>query len=284
MTWLYAHGEGPPAPHDLWGAWNLEPLLLVGLGLAGWAYHRGRQAAGPQAVGGWRGRCFAGAMVAIAVALISPLDAMSSALASAHMVQHVLLVLVAAPLLALSAPSVTLLRGGPRALRPAGLRWRRRLRLTSANLRALRDPTTVWLLHVAVLWGWHAATLYDAAVSHEALHMTEHASFLFTGLLFWRVVVGPRPAAVSPGLGVLMVFAMALQSVFLSALLTFAGTPWYASYAETTRAWGLGPLADQQLAGVIMWIPAGFIYLGAALAMMVSWLRAVERQEAPARS
>jgi putative membrane protein len=196
------------------------------------------------------------------------------------MAQHVLLVLVAAPLLALSAPFGSLLRGSPLIVRRASGRWRSRLRLTRSNLRAVRHPTTVWLLHVGTLWFWHAAVPYGAALESDLLHALEHASFLVTGLLFWRVVIGARSAnRVSHGFGVLLVFAMAMQSVFLSALLTFARTPWYSRYAATTTPWGLEPLADQQLAGVIMWIPAGAVYLVAGLTLMVAWVRATERED-----
>ena len=278
---ILAHPGQPLAPHDLWGAWNLDPVLLLGLLLAVWAYRRGR-ASSPggqrRGVDLWRGRCFAGALVAVGVALVSPLDAASSALASAHMVQHVLLLLVAAPLLALAAPSSTLLRGSPLAVRRAIGRWRRRLRLTRANLRALRHPATVWLLHVGTLWFWHAAVPYDAALRSEPLHILEHASFLVTALLFWRVVIGARAGRAAHGFSVLLIFAMAMQSVFLSVLLTFARTPWYSGYAATTVPWGLDPLADQQLAGAIMWIPAGMVYLAAALALMVVWVRATEHE------
>ncbi|HSK94991.1 MAG TPA: cytochrome c oxidase assembly protein, partial [Euzebyales bacterium] len=271
----------PPVPQDVWGAWNLDPLLITGVVLAAWAYRRGRIGGPRRAADVWRSRCFAGALVALAVALISPLDAMASALASAHMVQHVLLILVAAPLLALSAPSSALLRGTPPAVRRASTRWRRRFGLTHANLEPLRHPVTVWLLHAATLWLWHARVLYDAALTNPAVHIAEHATFVVTGLLFWRVVIGSRTTGrVSPGLAVLLIFTMALQSVFLSVLLVFARTPWYAGYATTTRAWGLDQLADQQLAGVIMWVPAGMIYVAAGLTVMITWLRAVERQAA----
>ncbi|MDQ3538332.1 MAG: cytochrome c oxidase assembly protein, partial [Actinomycetota bacterium] len=111
LTVIVAHAGQPPAPHDLWSAWNLDPLLLAGLCLAVWAYRRGQAGGRPRAVDTRRARCFGAALVAVAVALISPLEALSSALASAHMVQHLLLVLAAAPLLALAAPSSTLLRG-----------------------------------------------------------------------------------------------------------------------------------------------------------------------------
>jgi cytochrome c oxidase assembly factor CtaG len=138
----------------------------------------------------------------------------------------------------------------------------------------------VWLLSVGVLWFWHAAVPYDAALASEPLHLTEHASFLVTAVLFWQVVVGVRGVArVSGGLGVLLVFTMAMQSLFLSVLLTFARTPWYSDYAITTAPFGLDPLTDQQLAGVLMWIPAGGIYLAVALALLVSWIRASERED-----
>jgi putative membrane protein len=277
---VVAHPGQPPAPHDLWGAWNLDPVLLGGLLLASWAYWRGQTSGPRRPVDSWRARCFTVALVALGLALLSPLDALSGALVSAHMVQHLMLLLVAAPLLALSAPSSAILRGSPLALRRASGRWRRRLGLTHGNLGVLRHPAVVWLLSVGVLWFWHAAAPYDATLDNEFLHVLEHASFLVTAVLFWQVVVGVRGAArVSGGLGVLLVFAMAMQSVFLSVLLTFARTPWYSGYAETTAPWGLDPLTDQQLAGVIMWIPAGGIYLVVALVLLVTWIRATERED-----
>ena len=280
LTPILAHPGQPPAPHDLWGAWNLDPVLLGGFPLAAWAFWRGQTSGPRRPVDTWRARCFTGALVALGLALLSPLDALSGALASAHMVQHLLLLLVAAPLLALSAPSSAILRGSPLALRRASGRWRRRLGLTHGNLGVLRHPAAVWLLSVGVIWFWHAAAPYDATLDNQLLHVLEHASFLVTAVLFWHVVVGVRGAArVSGGLGVLLVFAMAMQSVFLSVLLTFARTPWYSGYAATTAPWGLDPLTDQRLAGVIMWIPAGGIYLVVALALLVTWIRATERED-----
>jgi putative membrane protein len=277
---VVAHAGRPLEPHDLWRAWNLDPLVVGGLVLAGWAYQRGWSAGGPRRRrpgDAWRARGFAGALVTLAVALVSPLDALAGALASAHMVQHVLLVLVVAPLLALSAPFAVLLRASPRVVRAAVRRGRVSFGRRWHRLGLLREPVALWLAHVVVLWFWHAAVPYDAALDHRALHVTEHATFLVTGVLFWRVVVGRRAVGrVAPGFGVLLVFAMALQSVFLAALLTFASSPWYSAYTTTTAAWGLEPLADQQLAGAIMWIPAGLVYVGAGLALVVTWVRSTE--------
>jgi putative membrane protein len=121
---ILAHPGQPPAPHDLWGAWNLDPVLLGGLLLAAWAFWRGQTSGPRRPVDSWRARCFSGALVALGLALLSPLDALSGSLASAHMVQHLLLLLVAAPLLALSAPSSAILRGSPLVLRRGSGRWR----------------------------------------------------------------------------------------------------------------------------------------------------------------
>lgn len=270
-----AHAGQPIVPHDLWGAWTVEPLLIGGLALAALVYRRGFTGS-PRTR--WRAYCFAGALVAIVVALVSPLDALSGSLASAHMVQHVLLILIAAPLLAVSGPSSTLLRGAPREFARAGGRWRSRLRWLHHS--ALRNPVYVWLAHVLTLWLWHSAALYGAALDSHPLHVAEHLTFVVTAWLFWRVVISARLGERVPaGLGVLLVFGMAMQSVFLSVLLTFAESAWYPGYATTTAAWGLTHLGDQQLAGVIMWVPAGLIYLGVALMLMATWLRSIEEAD-----
>ncbi|MBW3603231.1 MAG: cytochrome c oxidase assembly protein, partial [Actinobacteria bacterium] len=218
MLTVLAHMGRPLEPHDLWGAWNPDPLLLVGLAVVGWAYARGREPAGRA-----RGWAFAGALAALTVALVSPLDALAGALASAHMVQHVLLVLVAAPLLAYAAPSSAVLRGAPAALRRGAVRLRDILGVR--GLEVWRDPVVVWLAHVAVLWLWHAAVLYDAALGSAWVHALEHATFLVTAVLLWRVVVSARRGvAVSQGAGILIVFGTAMQSVFLSVLMVFASS------------------------------------------------------------
>lgn len=274
---LIAHAGEPLAPHDLWRAWDFDPPLLLGVLVLGWAYWRGRVRTAGRDCDTRRAWWFTAALVTIVTALVSPLDAMSQALASAHMVQHVLLLLVAAPLLALSSPTGPLLRGSPTIVRRATGPWRRRLGLTRARVRALRHPAFVWGLHVGTIWFWHAAVPYDIALTNHVVHVVEHVSFLVTGVFFWHIVVSVRQR-VSNGLGILLVFTMSMQSIFLSALLTFASAPWYSGYESSTRAWGLEPLADQQLAGVIMWIPAGLVYLGAALALLVGWVRSSERE------
>lgn len=284
MLSLLAHVGRAPAPHDAWAAWTLHPGVVVPLALLLVLHHRGHRT--DRTSSRRRARAFHVAWGALVVALVSPVDAMSTALASAHMVQHVLLVLVAAPLLAVAAPLPSLLRGLPagvaRALVPV-----RRGPLGAVG-RRLGHPAVAWLLHVGTLWAWHAAGPYDAALAMPAVHAAEHATFVVTGVLVWQAVVGPHRVRASDGAGVLVVFGLTLQSVFLSVLLTFAGEAWYDGYASTTAAWGLTPLADQQLAGAIMWVPAGAIHVGVGLALLVGWIRSTEgvgeRPAAPVRA
>lgn len=270
---IFSHPDRPPVPHDLWTAWNADPLVVVGLLAAVWLFWSG-----------WRRRrvrrdtrragFFALGLFTLAVALLSPLDALAGALASAHMVQHLLFTLVAAPLLALSSPGATLVHGAPAAVRRTTGRWRSRLRLTARNTGRVRHPVVAWLLYVGTLWFWHAAVPYDTALASEPVHIVSHATYLLTAVLFWRVVAdSARGPALSAGVGILLAFTAAMQGVFLSALLTFASSPWYSGYADTTAPWGLDPLADQQLAGAIMWLPGGVIYVGTALALLVTWIR-----------
>ena len=274
MLILLAHAGQPPLPHDLWTAWNLDASLIIGLVAVAWSYWRGKTSAQRDR---WRDRAFYGAVVVLFVALISPVEAVSGVLASAHMVQHVLLILVAAPLLAFSAPFSTLVRAMPRRLARTGGRWRRRLHVTRTVRRLLRTPVVVWLLYVGAIWSWHSAALYDAAAASDLLHGLEHLSFLGTAWLFWSVVIGTRrKSSKTHGQGVLLVFAVTIPSIYLSMLLTFTDAPWYDSYLVTARLWGLDPLTDQQLAGVIMWIPSNLVYVLVALGLFVSWIRSTE--------
>lgn len=273
MLTVIAH-QGALQPHDLPGAWNLDPLLLLGLGGVAWAYARGRRPATDRP---GRQRAFAAALAALVIALVSPLEALAGVLVSAHMVQHVLLVVVAAPLLAWSAPGAALVRGLPARLRAWSRTARAGAGLGAERLRATRAPLLRWLAFVVTLWLWHASLLYGAAVEHEVVHVAEHVTFLGTGVLVWSLILGPSRVRVAPGLAVLGVFALALQSTFLSALLTFARTPWYEPYVAAAPAWGVDALQDQQLAGVVMWVPAGLVHVAIGVALLVRWLAEVER-------
>ena len=266
---------------SMWASWNLDPLVLAGLAAAGWGYFRGvgelwggrsRRGVTP-----WQAASFAGGLAVLFLALVSPLHPLGGELLWAHMVQHVLLVLVAAPLLIMGAPVIPMTLALP-------LPWRRRIRALGrigwlrSTGQFLTRPLVAWLIQVVTLWVWHAPALYDAAVRSQVIHAAEHLSFLATALLFWWVAFPRGRRHLAGGADVLYVFTAGVQSGALGALLSFAGTPLYSVYAHTTVRWGLTPLQDQQLAGMVMWIPAGLVYVVAAGFLFVRWLMSIERE------
>jgi putative membrane protein len=208
---------------------------------------------------------------------------MAGVLLSAHMAQHVLLLLVAAPLLAWAAPMGRILLGLPLGLgRRLGAWWSRAPAVRHA-WRLLALPGVAWAVHALALWIWHAPPAYQAALRSPIVHALEHASFVGTALLFWWVLLRPptgganHAAVQGPG-AVLFVFTQAVQSGLLGALMTLAPRPWYPAYAATAPLWGLTPLEDQQIAGGSMWIPSGLVYTLAALALFAVWFRRMEHQ------
>jgi putative membrane protein len=271
----WAHPGTPVLePHDFWRAWTPAPAVLLGLLLAAWLYARGL--GGLWSRGG-RGRvvtparawCFGGSLLALFVALVSPVDAAGEALFSAHMVQHLLLMMVAAPLMALGEPLLVMLWALPVAWRRVvGRRWRRAYRLR-ALWATVTVPGVAWVLHVSALWGWHVPTLYERALREQGIHVVEHASFFATALLFWWLLARQHGRRMGIGAALAYLFGAALQGTLLGATLTFARRPWYPSHYGTTAGWGLSALEDQQLAGLLMWIPAGVAYLVPLLPLLM---------------
>ena len=266
-----AHSGEPIAPHDFWLAWNTEPWLLALLALAGGLYALGahelwRESGSGRGLPQWRAGAFCAGWLALIVALVSPLDALGGRSFALHMVQHELLMLVAAPLLVLGKPLAvwawalpqSALKFAAAAVHAEGWRtfWQR-----------LTAPAAAWSLHAAALWAWHAPALFQAGLQSEAVHVLQHASFLLSALLFWWAVLRGRAGAMA----VLYVFTTLLHTGFLGALLTFAPAVWYPAYGGTAP-FGLTPLEDQQLGGLIMWVPAGAILMLAGLALLAQWL------------
>ncbi|MGH7719282.1 MAG: cytochrome c oxidase assembly protein [Gemmatimonadaceae bacterium] len=285
-----AHPGKPPEPHDLWTSWTFDPAVIVLLAVGASAYARGmhvlwRRGApgggGRRGVRRWQATAMAAGLGSLAVALISPLDALAEALLSAHMVQHLLLMLVAAPLLAAARPLQAVLWALPAAERLTVGRWWNRSTGVRTTARALTHPLVAWTLHSLALWVWHAPGPYDAAVRHDALHALEHASFFGTAMLFWWPIMDAahhRPA--TAGLQALSVFTVAMQSTVLGALLTLSHATWYTAHLATTGPWGLSPAEDQQLAGAIMWVPGSGAYLFAVAILARRWLRTPSRAAA----
>ena len=278
MIALLVHEGAPLAPHDLAGAWAVEPGPVAALLGAAVLYTAGRRRARragsrhPER-GRWESRAFWAGWMVLAVALLSPLHPLGGALLWAHMVQHELLMVVAAPLLVLGRPLLVSLRGLPPRARNVAGGWVRRLR--PLTRRAARVEVA-WALHAVAIIGWHVPALYDRSVTSEAVHALQHGSFLGTGLLFWFSVLGEARHRGHHGGAILSLFTTAIYTGGLGALLTVAQTPWYGAYGAAAPLWGLTPLEDQQLAGVIMWVPAGLSYLAATLWLVLAWLRESE--------
>lgn len=268
-----ALGHAPGEHASLWLAWSFDPWVAIPLLLAATLYAGGRMRLAAHARTGRReARLFYAGWIAAVLALLSPLDALGDALFSAHMVQHELLMLVAAPLLVLGKPLPVWLWALPATWRP-GIAAASHARPWAWLWQTCTRPLGAWLIHFAVLWIWHAPPLFQAAVGDNAVHTLQHLGFMGSALLFWWAMFDPRHGLIRPALGALYIFTTALHTSVLGALLTFAERLWYPVYAETTQRFGLTPLEDQQLGGLIMWVPGGVVYLIVTLGLLARLLR-----------
>ena len=280
-----AHVGLAPAPHDVWTHWGASPVEVLLLTLPAAWYAVGVRALWRSAgVGHGVTRAAAArfglGMLVLWIALLSPLDAMADALFSAHMLQHMLLILAAAPLLVAGAPLVPMLWALPRAARRSSGRWWAGRPAARAAVDALLSPLVVFALHALAIWFWHAPGPYQAALARPWVHALEHASFLLTACAFWWVVAPPvgRRCAHAPAL--LLVVGTLAQTGALGAILTLSVAPWYPAHAAGARAWDTTLLGDQQLAGLLMWVPAGFVYVAAAARLFLRWMADDARRHA----
>ncbi|MGE0260772.1 MAG: cytochrome c oxidase assembly protein [Alphaproteobacteria bacterium] len=280
-----AHGFVPIQPSALWQAWSFDPLVLVPLLVAHWAYGRGTVRLWARA-GRWRGIgrtqvvAFLAGEAMLVVTLVSPLDQLGGTLLSAHMAQHAILIAVAPPLLLLGRPGVAFAWAFPARHRGsffASRSWR----ALAGTTNALSRPIPAASLHGLALWAWHAPAAFDAALASGWLHALEHASFFGTALLFWRALGNARSARqVAPALGA--AFFTLVHGGLLGALISLAPRPLYGWYGAT-ELWGLSTLEDQQLAGLLMWVPMGGVYFATCL-YMASRLIAPDERYAPTRA
>ena len=254
-------------------AWNPDPWLVAALLLAATVYLRGcvrlaRRAGPGRGLDRPRQLAFAAGWMLLAAALLSPIDTLGGELFWVHMIQHELLMAAAAPLLVLSRPLEAcawgLPKGWPRALRLAFrgplLDWTRRL----------QRPSGAWLLHAAAIWAWHIPALFDLALADEGVHTLQHFCFFATGLAFWQSVWRHRRGG--EGVALASLFTTMVHMGVLGALLTFAPGAWY-DFPDP-GAHGLTALEDQQLGGLVMWVPGGLPYLLAALAILGRYIGA----------
>jgi cytochrome c oxidase assembly factor CtaG/cytochrome c2 len=263
------HEGQPLAPHDLLTAWVWDPLIGLPLALSGLLYYAGASKA--RGLLRWEVVCFWSGWVALVLALMSPLHPLGEVLFAAHMAQHEVMMVIAAPLLVLGRPLVAFLWALPPAARRACGEWSKS-KPVAGSWQFITRPFTAFFLHLAAVWAWHIPRAYQATITSDAVHTAQHFSFLVSALVFWWAVIRQHVARKHYGAGLLYIFGTAVHTSILGALLTFSTTVWYPVYTQSVGRWGLTALEDQQLGGLIMWIPPGFVYLGIFLGMFVLWM------------
>jgi len=278
-----AHGgevQAPSFPAVLL-EWRVEPILVLAIGVAaiGWLVLARRVAAAhpehpPSA---WRNAAFLGGLAVIGIALTSPIEAYEGQLFSVHMLQHMLLQLVAAPLLLLGAPATLALRAASPSVRRVLLGI-----LHSRAVSILSFPLLAWVLFAAVNWGWHFSSLYDQALETPWLHNLQHATFMGAALLFWWPVIGADPARwrLPHPVRLFYLFLAMPQNSFLGVALMSAPAALYPHYLSNGRDWGPTPAVDQSVGGMLMWVGGDVVFLLAMGLVVAAWVRAEDRRTA----
>ena len=279
-----AHGaedELPPLdPQTTVTAWSFDPLVslaLVALGAAYLVAVRSVNRAHPASpVRPWRSAAWVGGLVIVAFALEGSPDVYAEVLFSAHMVQHLLLTAIAAPLFALAAPVTLLLR----VASPATRSWLVLPVLRSRLVGGVGHPVVAWILFAGVMWGTHFSPLFDLALEDPLIHHIEHALYLAAAMLFWWPVVAADPIRHRLAWAARLVYVGAALpwNSFLGVAIAFAPQVLYSHYATVERAWGPTPLADQQAAGAIMWVGGDLAFLAALLLLVAGLLSDEERK------
>jgi putative membrane protein len=273
--------------------WDIAAVSA--LSLMAWLYYRGcdrlvrrtsgasgrpARSAGPSLVAqaafwvGW---------ALLVVSVLPPIDHVAVDLLSVHMVQHGLMMILGAPLVMAGRPLPVVLVALPVRLSAAAAAALQSP-VIARSWRLATTPLIAWLLHGLAIWVWHLPRLYEAAVVDEMMHAAQHAAFVGTAMLFWWGLLQGRYGRAGYGAAVFYTFATAVHTGALGALMTFARRPLYGIYATRAALRGSDPVADQQLAGLLMWVPAGFILTVMGVALFAAWLAEAERRERQAAS
>jgi cytochrome c oxidase assembly factor CtaG len=257
--------------------WDIAVLAV--LAVCGWLYWRGSQrlkARHAHVRPAERIAFWAGWLTAIAT-LMPQVDRAAAELFSAHMAQHELLMLVVAPLMIAGRPILPWLWALPLRLR-TGAGSTIGSPTVSAAWALLTMPLVAWTLHGLAIWVWHLPALYEAALRDDGLHALQHAMFVGTAVLFWWGLVYGRYGRAAYGAAVLYVFATLVHTGLLGAMFTLSDRSFYPLYVERAAAAGVDPVADQQLAGLYMWVPSGIVLTLFGLALFAAWLGEAERR------
>jgi putative membrane protein len=273
------HHAARPEATVVWNAITGVSLAVIALLYAVGLVRLWRTSGGRQTIARWQAAAFVIGCASAAIALLSRLDEWSDILFSAHMAQHEILMLISAPLMVLGRPFIVTLWAFPPAARNS-IATTMKTRSIAAAWDAISGPVTVLLLHAIVLWMWHVPAMFEAALHNESIHVVQHLGFFLTAALFWWALIHGRYGRLGYGVGVLYVFATAMHTQVLGALLTFGSRTWYPTHSLRTAAAGVNPVDDQQLAGVLMWIPFGVVFLITGLALFAAWLGEAERRVA----
>jgi cytochrome c oxidase assembly factor CtaG len=262
----FAHGGDAQAGAPGWtfDAWVVVPLLLslAWYGAGWWQLRRRSAATATHRPGAWY---FLAGWCVLAGALVTPLHAAGERSFAAHMLEHELLMLAAAPLLVLSRPLGVALWAWPPSIRAGFVAFGRGI---GGAWRLLTAPVVATALQAVALWLWHAPRLFDLALAHDGWHVVQHLAFFLTALLFWWAMLCGRGQQ-RLGIAIGCLFFTSIVSGALGALMAFSSSPWYAGYAASgLDAFGLTPAEDQQLAGLLMWVPGGLVHAGAGLALL----------------
>ncbi|WP_018010142.1 cytochrome c oxidase assembly protein [Sinorhizobium medicae] len=275
FTIMAADAQAHEAGAEAGDPWNylfvVLPLALTALAYAIGMRRLWSASARGQTIHLQRAVCFAAGWLFLAAALVSPLDRLATQLFTAHMIEHEILMVIAAPLFVLSKPLAPLLWSLPQKLRASVGRALVRSVVLLPVRKAATNQLVATGLHGATLWLWHAPRLYDAALAETPVHWLQHLSFFCTALIFWWALLFGRGRQ-DYGTAIFYLFATTLHSGFLGILLSFAREPLYRSQGAGAASWGLSALEDQQLAGLIMWVPAGMIYVAAAIVLAAAWI------------
>lgn len=269
--------EGP-----WWAAWNADPQVLIPAALVLWIYVRGlRRSRLPHPW--WRTGLFVTGLAVIVLALQSPIDRLGEHHFVFHMVQHELLTMVGVPFMLLGAPTTPMLLGLSRGIRQAIIRplagnaWLHRI------FRVLTHPVVAAAHLIVATTVWHMPFAFDAALRDSLIHQIQHTSFLVGSAFFWWNVIDPAPlrSRLSYPQRILYLLPSMVQRIIIGAFLTFSTEPWYRTYLEMTPFIPLSPLEDQQLGGLLMWVPMEIVNVAIIGVLFFMWAARSQRPTSP---